>query len=68
MKTKSEMKKEFEEMMARTPGRELQHALVTKIGREYIHFISLYEGSKKMKVAIGDYYKTGSLHEESVKA
>ena len=66
-KTKSEMRKEVEAKFARIPGREYQHACVGKIGRDYIHFVSLYEGSHKGKILIEDFIRTGSLFECALK-
>lgn len=61
MKTKKEMKKEIENMVAGLPGREYQKAIIMKIGRDYVHFLSLYEGSKKQKITIENFYKTKDL-------
>ena len=54
---KSEMKKEIESYMSGKPNYDVRQTLhVFKIGRDYIHMISLYEGSRPFKVTIDNFY------------
>ena len=55
--SKSEMRKEIKSYMSGKPNYDVRTALhVTKIGRDYVHMISLYEGSKPEKMTIEDFY------------
>lgn len=54
---KSEMRNEIKSYMSGKPNYDVRTALhVTKIGRDYVHMISLYEGSKPEKMNIEDFY------------
>lgn len=54
---KSEMIKEIKSYMSGKPNYDVRSSLhVSKIGRDYVHVISLYEGSKPEKIAIEDFY------------
>ena len=55
--TKSKMRNEIKSYMSGKPNYDVRTALhVTKIGRDYVHMISLYEGSKPEKINIEDFY------------
>lgn len=62
-KTKSEMRKEIRAMVSGLPGSEYQHSIITKVGRDYVHFISLYEGSKPQKIEIETFYAHRDLYD-----
>lgn len=66
-KTKKEMRQAIKDMVAGLPGREYQKAVIGKIGRDYIHFVSLYEGSPTGKVTIEDFFRTRDLFENATK-
>ena len=53
---KAEMKKEIESYMEGKPNWDIGTMHVIKIGRDYVHTISLYEGSKAEKIEIEDFY------------
>ena len=54
---KSEMRKEIESYMSGKPNYDVRQTLhVFKIGRDYIHMISLCEGSRPFKVTIDNFY------------
>jgi hypothetical protein len=61
-KTKSEMRQDIKNMVSGLPGREYQKSVIGKIGRDYVHFLSLYEGSKPQKIEIEKFYSTKDLY------
>jgi hypothetical protein len=60
--TKSEMRKELKSWLSGKPGSEYQQSLIMKIGRDYVTFLSLYEGSKIQKIEIEKFYETRNLY------
>ena len=60
-KTKSEMRNEIKAMVAGLPNRDYDKCHIIKIGRDYITFVSLYEGSKIQRVSIESFYSTRNL-------
>lgn len=61
-KTKKQMRAKINELFSRIPNRDYDKCHIMSVGRDYIHFISLYEGSKPEKVQIKSFYETRDLH------
>ena len=59
-----EMQRELKAWLAGIPGREWQHSLILSIGRQYVHYVSLYQGCRSGKIDIGTFYETKNLYHE----
>ena len=53
---KFEMRNEIKSWLKGVPSWTFREMMVDKIGRDYVHTLSLYEGSKIEKVTIEEFY------------
>ncbi len=60
--TRDMMRAQIRAMVSGLPGSEYQHSIITKVGRDYVHYISLRDGQHG-RIRIEDFFASRDLYQ-----